>query len=111
MSRDEVILAKQRFAERVPKHYYSLRGDPFVSCDGGICKAKGIMQAFGGGAELYEYEIRRTPTYYEILLERSAAITRPDLAKAPGKPSPTVKRDPCAVDQWVCRALREKASK
>jgi hypothetical protein len=87
MSVDEVITSKKRFAEKWPLRTYSIRQDDTLtaSCMSNVCDVKGVMDwrvrnpaqnKAESGVSTFEYRIRWTGEYYEVLAETTKAVAQ-----------------------------------
>ena len=88
MSADEVIASKKRFAQKWPLRTYSIRQDESLSASclrpSNICDVRGIMDwrvrnpaqnKVESGVSTFEYKIRWTGQYYEVLAETTKLIS------------------------------------
>jgi hypothetical protein len=94
MSADEVIASKKRFAQKWPLRTYSIRQDDTLTASclrpSNICDVRGIMDwvvrnpaqnKAESGVSAFEYKIRWTGDYYEVLAETTKLIS--------GEPAPS----------------------
>jgi hypothetical protein len=118
MTADEVILAKLRFADKAPIRSYKIRANPIVVCAVDTCDVQGLMDwrtvdkkgEAGSGVATFAYKVKWVDKSLKITLETSKdLLTTPEAGAVPVNKAPKfVKRDPCRVDAWVCRALRQQ---
>jgi hypothetical protein len=94
MSADEVIASKMRFAQKWPLRTYSIRQDDSLTASclrpSNICDVRGIMDwrvrnpaqnKDESGVSTFEYKIRWTGEYCEVLAETTKPIS--------GEPAPS----------------------